>query len=146
MKAFIQKLIDKYWTRENRSYIFWGLLTTIVSIVIYYAIIYFIPATPAEIANAIAIACAIIFAYVVNKRYVFHSRCPDFKSLLREFWAFVSVRIISAILEEVLLSFFIRIVHANEYLAKIIVCFIIFIVNYVMSKMFVFKHKEQVSE
>lgn len=139
MKKFIKKLIDKYWTKENRAYIFWGLMTTFVSIIVYYLLIYFIPELVEEAANAVAIAVSILFAYVTNKRYVFHSKCPTFNKLLLEFWSFISCRLVSAVIEELLLSFFIRIVNANEYISKLIVCVAIFIINYVMSKLFIFK-------
>ncbi len=140
---FIKKLSDKYWTKENRAYIFWGLMTTAVSIAIYYLLIFFIPSLIEEIANAIAIVISILFAYVVNKKFVFCSKCPDFKSLLREFWSFISCRIFSAIVEELLLSFFLRVAHVNEYVSKLLVCIVIFVLNYVMSKMLVFRNKEQ---
>lgn len=139
----MKKLIEKLWTKENRDYIFWGIMTTIVSIAIYYALIYFFPSLIEEVANAIAIVISILFAYITNKKFVFHSKCPDFKSLLKEFWSFVSCRIFSAIVEELLLSFFLRVAHVNEYLSKLLVCLVIFVLNYVMSKMFVFRKKEQ---
>ncbi len=139
----MKKLIEKFWTKENRSYVFWGIMTTIVSIAIYYALIYFFPSLIEEVANAIAIVISILFAYVTNKKFVFHSKCPDFKSLLKEFWSFISCRIFSAIIEELLLSFFLRVAHVNEYLSKLLVCIVIFVLNYVMSKMFVFRKKDQ---
>lgn len=142
MKSFFKRLIDKYWTKENISYVFWGALTTLVSILVYYAFIYTIPEMAAESANAIAIAVAILFAYITNKKFVFHTKCPDFKSLLREFWSFVSCRIITAVIEELLLSLLIRAANANEYLAKLIVCVVIFVLNYAMSKLFIFKKHE----
>lgn len=142
MKKFIKKLIDKYWTKENISYIFWGLMTTLVSIIVYYLLIYFIPSLMEEAANAVAIALSILFAYVTNKRYVFHSKCANFKKLLLEFWSFVSCRLISAVIEELLLSFFIRIINANEYLSKLFVCAVIFVINYAMSKLFIFRNKK----
>lgn len=142
MIQLIKKLFKKYWTKENISYVFWGVLATLVSILVYYALIYFVPTMLEEVANAIAIGITILFAYWTNKTFVFHSKCPNFKSLLVEFWAFVSCRLVSAVIEELLLSFFIRAVHLNEYISKLVVCIFIFIINYVMSKLFIFNHKK----
>lgn len=143
MKNFIKKLSDKFLTRENISYVFWGLMTTFVSIAVYYVLIYFFPSLLEEVANAIAIVISMLFAYVVNKKFVFRSKCADFKSLVKEFWSFISCRIFSAIVEELLLSFFLRVAHINEYVSKLLVCIVIFVLNYVMSKMFVFRNKDK---
>lgn len=143
MKSFIKKLIDKFLTRENISYVFWGLMTTLVSIAVYYALIYFFPVLLEEIANAVAIIISMLFAYIVNKKFVFRSKCPDFRSLITEFWSFISCRIFSAIVEELLLSFFLRAANINEYISKLLVCLVIFVLNYVMSTMFVFRNKNK---
>ena len=65
-------------------YIFWGGCTTLVNLVSFY-IMRDCMGIPLMAANIISIILAILFAYVVNSRFVFHDSCETLKDHIRPF-------------------------------------------------------------
>lgn len=78
------------------------------------------------------------FAYITNRKYVFHS---NEKNIYREFFEFTCSRILSLLSEVAVMFILVDFLSIQDKLAKIIVQIIIMILNYIFSKLFVFREK-----
>ena len=133
---WIKSTYEKY--REQISYLFWGGMTTIVS---YGSYFFFSRITRFDplVANVCSWICAVAFAYVTNKIFVFRSKSWVPKDVATELWKFVSARIFSFVLEMGIMFVFVTLLHFNDILIKIIASVIVVILNYVFSKVLIFK-------
>lgn len=122
--------------REMIAYLFFGVCTTAVNYIAYFLLKRTIPY---QAANAIAWVVAVIFAYITNKIWVFESKTMDPGLVLREFGTFVSGRIVSGIFDMGFLIAAVEWMKMGEGLAKIIGGVVVVILNYIISKLFVFK-------
>lgn len=144
-KIGLKKLADWYKQhQEGMRYLIFGVLTTIVNIITAAVTYYFIFANFSEewkvnLSTMIAIIVAWIFAYVTNKLYVFDTRTSHWKELLKEIVSFISCRIVTAIIEIALMNVFVTILMFHYMVMKIVVSVIVIILNYIFSKLFIFK-------
>lgn len=132
----IKSLITQYW--DILSYLFFGVLTTIVNYLIYlpaYNILGFSAAT----SNAAAWVVAVAFAYLTNKPFVFKSHDWSKKTVIPELTKFVSCRITSGVLETIILLITVDILGWNGNLWKLATQVMVVVLNYVFSKLIVFK-------
>ena len=86
-----------------------------------------------------AISLSIVFAFFANKIIVFSSAFDSLKKTIGELMSFVGGRIITLIIEMAGVWFLVSILSFNEYLSKIFINIIVLILNYIISKFFVFK-------
>ena len=128
--------------KESIKYIIIGGCTTAVNF-IFFALLYDILGLELNLSNIIAISVSIIFAFFANKRIVFSSRFESCKKTMKEFIGFIGGRLITMILEIVGVWVLVSILTFNEYLSKIFVNIIVLILNFVISKFFVFKNKSK---
>ena len=134
----IQKLKALFYKyREILLYLIFGGLTTVVSFVVYYAILW--AGMHYLAAQVISWAAAVAFAFVVNKLFVFEDRDNSPRALLRQIGQFVSVRIASGVLETALLWLLVDVILISENIAKIPVAVLTVIINYVASKLLIFR-------
>lgn len=129
-----------YQHKELIDYGFFGVLTTVLNYIIYFFCLVALGMHYAT-SNGIAWFIAVIFAFVTNKYYVFHSVNWDFSTTFRECWQFISARIISVIIETALLWIFIDIFGCDERIIKIFTNIVVIILNYIFSKFFIFKDR-----
>lgn len=126
--------------REIISYLIIGVLTTIVSLISYYLLTITIlsPNNPLEltIANIISWIISVLFAYITNRKYVFQSKD---KKILKEASKFTLSRVTTLIIDILLMFIFVSILHFNDKIIKLLVQIIIIILNYIFSKLLVFK-------
>lgn len=140
--------------RKNEEivlYIFWGILTTIVSWGSYSVFIYllnclqFSEIFSVVISNIFSWVSATIFAFATNKIFVFKSKSWQRKVLIPEAIKFVSTRAFTGALELVLVPILVfmglnqTIYGVQGMLSKVIVSVFVVILNYIFSKMFIFK-------
>ena len=137
----IKNIYLKY--KEIINYLIFGVLTTIVSLVTYYLLTATIlnPENPIEIqiANIISWITCVTFAYITNKKYVFNSKD---KNILKEITKFYSSRLTTLFIDMLLMYIFVTKLQYNDKIIKLIVQTIIIILNYILSKLLVFKSKE----
>lgn len=143
----MKKLFNKY--REIIVYVIFGGLTTLVNYLIYFPLRHF--DVNYVLATTIAWAGAVLFAYVVNKIFVFKSRERGLRAL-REFLLFVGARVFSYGAEVFIMYMFIDVMHIDsfvwrempvgELIAKTVAQVIIVILNYVFSKLVIFRKKK----
>ncbi len=136
MLETIKKLILKYW--DILSYLFFGVLTTVVNYLIYLPA-YNILGFSAAVSNAIAWVVAVAFAYLTNKPFVFKSNDWSAKTVIPELTKFVSCRIASGLAETVILLVTVDMLHWNGNLWKLITSVLVVVLNYVASKLLIFK-------
>ena len=141
MKNLINKLIEKFFTREVISYLIFGVLTTVVNFVFYWLFtevfaVYYITS------NVIAWVFAVVFAYITNKLFVFESKSWEPAIVFKEVISFGAARIISLLFESGSLALTVEIIGVPELIAKVIAAVFVVIINYVASKLFIFKKKK----
>lgn len=129
---------NKY--KEALLYLFFGVCTTLVNLITKWILLL----TVIDSSNAIQLQVAIIiswivsvlFAYVTNRKYVFESKS---KSIFKEISSFFGSRVLTLILEMVIMYIFVTALNFNVYLFTIISQVLVIVLNYVFSKLFVFK-------
>lgn len=139
MLKFIKDMYEKY--REVISYLFFGVLTTVVNLIVYFFCkdlcnIHYL------VSNAIAWVIAVIFAYWVNKVYVFESKANTFKDLFIEFVLFIAARLASGVADMFCLFLMVDMMGISDNIAKFICQVMVVIMNYVFSKLIVFRKKD----
>lgn len=126
--------------REIIAYLIIGILTTLVSLVSYYILTLTIlsPNNPLEltIANIISWILSVIFAYITNRKYVFQSKDNN---IIKEASKFTLSRVTTLVIDILLMFIFVSICKFNDKIIKLLVQIIIIILNYVFSKLLVFK-------
>lgn len=124
--------------KEIINYIFFGVLTTVVNFLVYYFCLKTLK-TNYILSNIIAWILSVFFAYVSNRLYVFKKVNFSKISILRELILFFAARFTSGLIETMALFLMVSIVGIGEFIAKIPVSIIVVILNYVFSKLIVFK-------
>lgn len=167
----IKALFVKY--KEIIMYIIFGVLTTLVNWVVYTVLIkLFGGAAESEtvmfalfgkditmkifyifIANFVAWVAGVVFAFVTNKIWVFESKSWRFGLVMKELWLFVAARLLTGVLEWFGVPALVAagldqpLFGIDGFLAKVIVSVIVVILNYVFSKLIIFrKKKDQTAE
>lgn len=141
-KIGLKKLAD--WYREHRErmrYLVFGLLTTLLNLLIFTICVRIIK-IPVLISTIISWIIAVLFAYVTNKLYVFDSKVIQKKELAREIISFFNARIVTLVIETVFLWATVIKLGLNEIIMKIIVNIIVIVLNFVFSKIFIFKEEK----
>ena len=137
----IKELFNKY--REIIMYLIFGVLTTVVSLAVYYILVYTIlnPNNPFElqVANIISWIAGVTFAYFTNRSMVFQSKN---KNKLKEAGSFVLARVVTLIMDMLIMFVGVTLLRGNDKLLKLISQVIVIVSNYVFSKLFVFKKQE----
>ena len=128
-------LSDKY--KEIINYIIIGGCTTVVSIVSYY--LFRIVISNYLVCTILSWIVSVTFAYVTNRTIVFHSKE---KNIVKEFIVFVGSRILSLLFEIAFMFVLVDLIGVGDRISKILVQFIIVVLNYIFSKIFVFKRKD----
>ena len=136
----MKELYLKY--KEIINYLIIGVLTTVVSLLVYYISVFtFLDpenGIQLQIANIISWAAGVVFAYFTNRKYVFESQE---KNKLKEASKFTLARLTTLIMDIIIMLLGVTILHFNDKIIKIFSQIVIIICNYVFSKIFVFKKK-----
>ncbi len=140
----IRELYRSY--RELIVYFITGVMTTLVNWIAYAAGVELCRLSVA-LSNGAAWVIAVIFAYVVNKLWVFRSYDWGIAFVLREMGLFVGARILTGIFEVVSVPLLVYIgldwpiLGVDGMAAKVLVSAVVMVLNYVFSKLIVFKNK-----
>lgn len=148
----LKGLFLKY--KEIIMYLIFGVLTTLVSWGSYalFEIVFgtFIHGTIvlSSVANVLSWIVAVLFAFITNKLWVFESKSFKSAVLIKELVSFVGSRLATGVLEWIgvpllmLIGLNQSIFGIEGMLAKVVVSVIVVILNYILSKLFVFKNKK----
>lgn len=138
MEKGIGKLMVKY--QEILLYIFFGVATTVVNFVTY-GVFKKVLSCNYIFSNTVAWILSVVFAYITNRKYVFLSEEKTVKGIIREFVSFVSCRLLSGGFDLGAMVVCISFLHLNDYLSKIIANVGVVIINYVFSKLVIFRKR-----
>ena len=134
----VMKLFKKY--EEIISYLIVGVLTTIVSLVSYYLLTYTVLdpkiGFQLQVANVISWILSVAFAYITNRKYVFKSKSKD---ITKELTSFVGSRVATLLMDMLIMFVFVTVLHLNDKVFKLVSQVVVIVLNYVFSKLFVFK-------
>lgn len=143
MKNIIDKGIKLYKKYEEIvNYLIVGGLTTVVSLGTYYLCVYTFlnpdNAFQLQVANIISWICAVTFAYFTNRTFVFKSKRTD---MFKEAVSFYGSRVATLLMDMGIMFLFVTVFHFNDKIMKLVVQVIVTVLNYVFSKLLVFKNK-----
>ena len=137
--------------RQGVLYLFFGGLTTLVSILSFALFNALLGDERYLLSNLLSWVLAVLFAFFTNKHLVFASRSNDKKTLLTEGGKFLGARLLSLGLEELILwimldllameNLVILTIITGELIAKVVATIVVVAVNYAISKFFIFKKK-----
>ncbi|MGI8254923.1 GtrA family protein [Blautia wexlerae] len=132
----MKQLIKKLYASSVVRYVFFGGCTTLVNLISFYVLRKL--RVGLNIANVISIILAILFAYVVNSRFVFQDKCQTLADHIRPFCKFISARLMTMVIEVGGVWLLVAKLGMNDMVGKFATQFIVLILNYVFSKFFVF--------
>ena len=136
----IKALCLKY--KEVLLYLIFGGLTTVVSLVTFWLAGHPLGLNTL-IANVISWICAVTFAYFTNAKWVFEAQPESRGEWLRQFVSFYAGRLATLGVEELLLFVFVTLLHCNDMLIKLIAQVVVVVLNYVISKLLIFRKKKE---
>ena len=123
--------------KEVISYLIFGILTTLVNIVVY-TFCNDVLQIQYLISNAIAWIVSVLFAYLTNRKYVFESHNS---SIINELVKFIGARVSTGIMDMLLMWLFVDVLSMQSMISKIIVNVVVVILNYIFSKLFIFQEE-----
>lgn len=133
-----RSLWEKY--RSILIYIIFGVLTTAVNYLVYIPCLNLLGLS-ASVSNIIAWCVAVLFAFLTNKPFVFESKDWSVKTVVPEFTKFVGTRVASGLVETLILLVTVDLLGWNGNIWKLVTNVIVVILNYIGSKLLVFRKK-----
>lgn len=143
----IQNIYYKY--EEKWLYLVFGGLTTIISIVTKLLLFVLVPGEPKWESTAGVVfswICAVTFAFFTNKKYVFKNETHSPQEFRKVFVSFYGARLATLAMEEVIFLVCCDFIGMNKTIITFLSQVLIFIANYILSKVFVFKNKDSGAE
>lgn len=137
------KICRKY--EEVIDYLFWGGIAFVLSMVLYW--IFVGPCHMVDwLANIVDWIICVLFTYATNRTFVFKSKIRGFKARMKEFTEFVSARLFTLVLEEIVIIIGGTLMGYNTGIGAMVVKFIgqvvVIVSNYFLSKLWIFKEKK----
>ena len=132
----VKALLRKY--RSLLLYGLFGVLTTLVNLLSFRAaeVWLHLPTVPA---TCLAWVLSVAFAYVTNRRWVFESREHSLRGILREIGSFTACRLMSGLMDVGIMYVCVDLLKLNSLLIKLLSNVLVVIVNYIASKLLVFR-------
>lgn len=134
----VKNIYNKY--REIILYLIYGVLTTVISLFVYYllVILFLNPnnALQLQIANVLSWIAGVTFAYFTNRSIVFRSKNNN---KVKEAANFILSRVITLIMDMLIMFVGVSLMNGNDKILKLISQVIVVVSNYIFSKIFVFR-------
>lgn len=133
-------ILKKIIENETYSYIFFGILTTLVNFISY---VFFTKAVAMDykLAASLAWILAVLFAFVTNKLFVFNSKGLNFIAAAKEFASFLFFRILSYFVDILTIIILVEWLGVFDPIAKLIASAVVAVLNYFASKYYIFALK-----
>ena len=122
---------------EMFMYLIFGGLTTLINIIVFY--ICTLLSFSTALSTTVAFIISVIFAYVTNRKWVFNSKASKPSEILSELWKFFSVRIFTYFADLILMILLVDKLYFNKLACKIGVNLLVIVLNYIASKVIVFR-------
>ena len=133
----IKALLEKY--KAIIRYGIFGVLTTLINIVVYEAFYRYIGWSNV-VSNIVAWVAAVLFAFITNKLWVFESKTTETRALMFEIISFFGCRLATGVLDLAIMYVAVDELALNSTLMKCISNVIVIIVNYIASRLIIFKN------
>lgn len=138
----MKALLLKY--KEVISYLFFGVLSTVVNFVAYFICTDLFHMNYL-VSNGISWAAAVAFAYVTNRTWVFESKVSGVKNVFKEMSAFVGCRVFSGVVDMTIMYIGVDLIGIPDGTTKLVTQVIVVVLNYIFSKLIIFREKESAS-
>lgn len=137
----IKQLFRKY--KDVIPYLFFGVCTTLVNVIVYW-----LCAHPLKLgtmpSTIIAWILAVLFAYVTNRKWVFHSEATGSREVTKEIASFFGCRLATGIIDWLCMFVFVQVLDWNDVIVKFAANVLAIILNYVASKLIIFRKRKDV--
>ncbi len=121
--------------KQTHAYLFFGVLTTLISVVIYQGLSRLNAGV--AVSNTVSTVVSVLFAFFTNKYYVFKSK--EQKNLIAELFKFIAARVATYLVETGLLIILVERLMFDSLICKIGTTGLVIVLNYFLSKYAVFK-------
>ena len=119
-------------------YLFFGVCTTLVNVAVYWCCAH--PLNLSIMSSTVfAWILAVLFAYITNRKWVFKSKANTSEKITREMISFFVCRIATGIVDWLCMFVFVELLKINDMIIKVLANILVVILNYVASKLFVFR-------
>ncbi len=140
-----KKIIDFYKkNQEVINYLIVGGIGTVISIASFTILLNLSVETVTS--NIISWIITVVVMYILNRYFVFTKHAKGLKKIVLEILSFVSARIFTLVLETIIVWLGIDVMHLNAVLIKILAQILVIVLNYVASKLFIFKDSGNTSD
>lgn len=137
-KVNFEKLLKKY--KDVIPYLFFGVCTTLVNVAAYWVCAH--PLSLNTMASTvIAWVLAVLFAYITNRNWVFHSEASTSSEIAKEITSFFGCRLATGIVDWSCMFIFVELLNWNDVIVKFAANVLVIILNYVASKLIIFREK-----
>jgi len=143
-------LIKKLANKETVLYLIFGVLATVLNIVLFYLFIN-IWKMSTGLGNILDTIICILFQYFTNRIWVFESK-NNGKEAIKEFIQFILARGLTAIIDQIFVvvgvDFFVAkyVSYSQQGIfsvgIKVLSNIVVIVLNYIFSKLFVFNNKK----
>lgn len=137
MKKNIEELIRKY--QDVLPYLIFGVLTTVVNIISYWFMAHLLY-LGVMVSTVIAWILSVLFAYITNRTWVFHSKARGTQEIFREIVSFFSCRLATGVIDWGCMLVFVDVLGWWDLGVKVAANIIVIVLNYLASKLLIFKH------
>lgn len=134
----IKELNEKY--KDVILYLIFGIGTTIVNVLVFWMFAY-LTDTGTMASTVIAWIAAVIFAYLTNRKWVFRSEVREIGGVIREIVAFFSCRFMTGIVDILIMWIFAEMAGLSSVIVKAASNILVIILNYIASKLVIFRRK-----
>ena len=126
--------------REIILYLVFGVGTTAVDFAVSLSLVYLLDVN-LYVSKVIAWVCAVAFAYITNRIFVFKSENKGTKNVLIEAGEFVTGRLISLGVQELMMVVLYEGAKMREWVVLVLSSILVIILNYIFGKLLVFRKK-----
>lgn len=133
----IKSLYEKY--KQLIPYTIFGVLTTVVNIFVYWLMAHPLGLSTL-LSTIIAWIAGVVFAYVTNRKWVFHSNTCGAAQIIKELFSFFLCRLATGIIDWILMWLFVDKLYFDDMLIKTLSNVLVIILNYVASKLLIFRN------
>ena len=137
----LKALFQKVFSREVIFYLIFGILTTLVNIIVSFVLKAWLN-VEGNIASTIGIIASILFAYFTNRKWVFESNAHGAKERWIEFGKFILGRAFTMVVESAGFFLLFNICHIQKMISKCVITVLVIILNFFVSKFFAFRKKK----
>lgn len=134
----LKQIIKSHW--DIIPYLFFGVCTTLINVIIYWGASHILGFF-VMMSTVLAWILAVLFAYITNRKWVFHSKAKESLSIIKELISFIACRLATGVVDIVCMYLFVEIMHFEDVIIKFGANLLVIILNYLASKLIIFRKR-----